>query len=92
MSKKMFDDLIAAAPLHHPQAAERVAGLITTIADRVAACHGDDVKLSDLASTLRFDPDAMALAILCAPIEPETPAEQPAAENVKGAGDLEVKA
>lgn len=82
MSQKMFDDLIAEAPLHHPQTADRVAGLISTIADRIMDTQGDMVKISDLATTLRFDPDAMAQAILTAPAEAVEPAA-PADPNVK---------
>lgn len=84
MSKKLFDDLVAEVPVHHPHAADRVSSLISTLANRIADLDGDKVKASDLAATLRFDPDAMAEAILAAPAEAEPVGEAATSTSTDG--------
>lgn len=60
---KLHDDLINEVEPHE-NAEESVKGLLLGIADRIEACHGNVVKLSDLATILREDPDKMSKAVL----------------------------
>jgi hypothetical protein len=62
-NSKLHDDLVnEVEPLESPEAS--VAGLMHAIADRIEGCHGNVVKLSDLATVLRENPEAVGKAVL----------------------------
>jgi hypothetical protein len=67
MSNKMYDDFMQEAASGHPKVASRVSSLVSTIADRIVACNGDAVKLSDLATVLRMDPDSIGATVATDP-------------------------
>lgn len=60
---KLHDDLINEVEPHET-AEDSVNGLLLGIADRIEACHGNTVKLSDLATILREDPQKLSKAVL----------------------------
>ena len=59
---KLHDDLIAEVGTSE-NVNDNVHALLNTIADRIDACHGNQVKLSDLATILREDPQAVSVAV-----------------------------
>lgn len=80
MSKLLLDQLITDVPAH-PHVEARVKGLLDAIADRVDETAGDPVRVSDLSSILRQDPDAIAAAVLKNPPEPAPVVQPPVAEH-----------
>lgn len=62
MSKLHNDLLNEVEP--HESADESVKALLLGIADRIEGCNGNAVKLSDLATILREDPEKVAKAVL----------------------------
>jgi hypothetical protein len=60
---KLHDDLINEVEPHE-NAEDSVNSLLLGIADRIEACHGNAVKLSDLATILREDPPKVSKAVL----------------------------
>jgi hypothetical protein len=60
---KLHDDLINEVEPHET-AEDSVNGLLLGIADRIEACHGNVVKLSDLTTILREDPAKLSKAVL----------------------------
>lgn len=60
---KLHDDLINEVEPHET-AEDSVNSLLLGIADRIEACHGNQVKLSDLATILREDPTKLSKALL----------------------------
>jgi hypothetical protein len=60
---KLHDDLINEVEPHE-NAEESVKFLMLGITDRIEACHGNAVKLSDLCSILREDPKKVSDAVL----------------------------
>lgn len=60
---KLHDDLINEVEPHDTPE-DSVTGLLLGIADRIEACSGNAVKLSDLATILREDPAKMSKAVL----------------------------
>lgn len=62
-NSKLHDDLVnEVEALESPE--ESVKSLCLAIADRIEACHGNVVKLSDLATVLRENPEAVGKAVL----------------------------
>jgi hypothetical protein len=84
MSQKMLDDLKGEIELHDPKVAVRISALILVIAARIASLDGDAVKASDLASTLRLDPESLGTLVATNPPEP-VPVAEPVAEPAKAA-------
>lgn len=62
MSKLHNDLLNEVEP--HESAEKSVKSLLLGIADRIEGCNGNVVKLSDLATILREDPEKVAQAVL----------------------------
>jgi hypothetical protein len=60
---KLHDDLINEVEPHET-AEDSVNGLLLGIAARIEACHGNTVRLSDLATILREDPVKVSKAVL----------------------------
>lgn len=62
-NSKLHDDLVnEVEPLESPE--ESVASLMNAIARRIEGCDGNKVKLSDLATVLRENPEAVGKAVL----------------------------
>jgi cell pole-organizing protein PopZ len=59
---KLHDDLINEVEPHE-SVEDAVGALLLGIADRIEACHGNAVKLSDLCSVLREDPAKVGKAV-----------------------------
>lgn len=60
---KLLDDLInEVEPTENAE--EAVASLMVGIANRIEACNGDKVRLSDLKTVLREDPTRVSKAVL----------------------------
>lgn len=60
---KLHDDLInEVEPAETPE--DSVNALLLGIADRIEACHGNPVKLSDLCTVLREDPPKVGRAVI----------------------------
>lgn len=62
-NSKLHDDLVNEVEPHE-SAEESIKWLCLGIADRIEGCHGSVVKLSDLATVLRENPDAVGSAVL----------------------------
>lgn len=60
---KLHDDLLNEVEPHE-SADESVKALLLGIADRIEGCNGNAVKLSDLATILREDPEKVSQAVL----------------------------
>jgi hypothetical protein len=63
---------------------DSLVALILVIAARIASLDGDAVKASDLASTLRLDPESLGTLVATNPPEP-VPVAEPVAEPAKAA-------
>lgn len=69
-NSKLHDDLVnQVEPLEDVKGS--IAALVDAVADRLEACGGDPVKLTDLKTVLREDPEKVADAVLA-----NTPAAQ----------------
>lgn len=86
-NSKLHDDLMAeVGPWENVE--ENVTSLMNAIADRIDACNGNRVKLSDLSTVLRENPKAVSETVLkLAPVhvapapQIEKPVEKPVAEQ-----------
>lgn len=62
-NSKLHDDLVnEVEPLETPE--ESIKSLMLAVADRIEGCNGNLVKLSDLATVLRENPEAVGKAVL----------------------------
>jgi hypothetical protein len=69
-NSKLHDDLInEIEPMETPE--ESATALMLGIADRIEGCNGNKVKLSDLATVLRENPNAIGKALVA-----NTPADR----------------
>jgi len=59
---KLHDELISEVGTSE-NVDDNMHSLMHTIADRIDACHGNRVKLSDLATILREDPKGVSVAV-----------------------------
>jgi hypothetical protein len=71
-NSKLHDDLVnEVEPLDSPEGS--VAALMLAIANRIEGCAGSKVKLSDLATVLRENPEAVGKAVLANTPAAKTP-------------------
>lgn len=74
---KLHDELIGEiGPWENVE--DNMTSLLGSIADRIDACNGNRVKLSDLSTILREDPQAVSAAVQkLAPIKQDVKAPAP---------------
>lgn len=85
---KLHDDFLAEIGTS-ANVDDNVHSMLNAIADRIDACAGNRVKLSDLATILREDPKAVSVAVQKVTPVPPTKAEAEASE--KAAADVKAK-
>lgn len=87
---KLHDDFVAEIGTS-ANVDDNVHSMLNTIADRIDACGGNRVKLSDLTTILREDPKAVSVAVQKVTPVPATKAEKAEAEAAdKAAADKKI--